>query len=125
MNKKNYLFIQKLLDMEIDEIYEELGRQLQKQSAFPLSRKELIRFGKSWVHSRRSELTEIICESNEIKKLVVSKAKIQNRITLITAIIDLISSLISGIAATTIAVLIVKEGVYSLCEDYWDFKDIQ
>jgi hypothetical protein len=111
--------IRRLLEAEIGDVYVELGARLPARLGLLPSRRELMRDAKLWMSSKRAELAEILCRNESLRRLSSRRPTVQNRILLVTAIMDLITSVVTGVAAATVAVLLVREGLSSLCADSW------
>jgi hypothetical protein len=109
----------RLLAQSEDELYEQLGRQLQRGTlgARERSPEESREYARSWFARRHTDLAAAICPTQVVRTYLASK-RIQDRILLAAAIADLITAIFKGIPATTVAVLIVKEGLESLCGSY-------
>jgi len=108
--------IKSLLEKEIEQLYIDLGRQILSSDyhAFPFPKQRYITKAKNWLAENKVHLKQKICK-NEYVKLHMNSNKIEDRVILISAIIDLISSMCIGISPVTVAVLLVKEGINSLC----------
>lgn len=106
-----------LLELKEDDLYEALGRQIQHGTlgATTKSPDENRLFGQNWIARRRSDLSAKICQTQVVKTYRSSK-RIQDRAILAAAIVDLIATIVSGVPATTVAVLLVKEGLDTLCD---------
>ena len=114
--------IEKLLSLDNESLYLEIGNKLTGKGAFPFDKKYVTKLAKNWMREKRQHLAEILCDDKNIRELIRNQNK-QNRILLITAIADLISSIISIVPAVTVAVLIVKEGFESLCSKKWSVSN--
>ena len=108
--------ITSFLGQSEDELYEQLGKELQKGNfgATGDTPEDNREFGKNWLSNKRKELAELICNDPMIGKLRNSKRS-EDIAQLFTVIIDLISTIISGYPAATVSMLIIKEGLHHLC----------
>ena len=59
-------------------------------------------------------IKEKLCNDEKLKNLI----KKSDGIVLVTAIVDLISSIITGVSPFTVAALLVKKGITKLCHKY-------
>lgn len=107
-----------LLDLPPNELYATLGRELEGESlsAFPLPAGEFIRRGKEWYSQRRNQFVRAVCSSAHIRRLLQDKRSV-DRVMLTSAIADLISSVCFGVSPVVVAVLLIREGVESLCDE--------
>lgn len=100
-----------------EEVFEKIGAELSSgQGAFPPNKEEFVRMGKRWWTHNRERLFTSICSSEAIKNVFESG----DELALIVAILDLISGIVTGISATTVAVLIVKLGLEKACGSMWN-----
>lgn len=111
--------IEKLLETSIDDLYVKIGQELYGKPAFPASPKHYISLANTWLISKRTEITKVICTNDEIKRLSDENPTTQSRITLVSAVADLIASIIFGVSPVTVSVLLVKEGISTICSDLW------
>jgi hypothetical protein len=73
---------------------------------------EKIRRGKSFFADQRPELRDKLCKSSFASQF---QGDSYDRIELYAAVIDSISGMFTGVAVAVVAVLIVREGLKSLC----------
>ena len=108
--------IRLLLNKSIEQLYIELGQQLlsPEYRAFPFPKERYMQRAREWLLENRERLRQIICDHDRVKSFMNS-SRLEERVLLISAIVDLISSMCSGISPVTVAVLLVKEGLNSLC----------
>ena len=104
-----------LLDKSSDELFFLLGQNLGGNYIIPPSSKDLIRYGKDWLHQNYLEIKQSICANERIRKLISDKDRKGKKIELIAAIADVISGITIGIPPFVVSVLIFNEGIYSLC----------
>lgn len=110
--------IRRLMDLNLDELREDLGRQIASnlKLSMPLSYNRLVELSNNWINEQRKNLASYICSDQEVRSLSGSPST-ERRIMLASAIADLISSILVGISPITVAVLIVKEGIETFCKD--------
>jgi hypothetical protein len=71
--------------------------------------------GRDWIRRNTDSLRKAICSSLFVRTYLASR-RMQDRVMLAAVIADLVSSLITGIGAVAVAVLIVREGLDSYCK---------
>lgn len=105
------------MSKEVDELYLELGKQLASsaQRVIPLPPFRYIQVAKQWLSDHKREIKERVCADSSIKALL-SNNRIGDRLVVAAAVCDLISSITVGLSPVTVAVLLVKEGLRTLCE---------
>ena len=74
-------------------------------------RKRLV--ARAWIEAQRERLRAVICEDPQIRLLRESTS--DDRVALAAAVADLVASLTGNLAAATVAVLMVRSGIDSLC----------
>ena len=114
-----YSNIEDLLNKNDDELFELIGRKINKKYILPPSTKKLIENGKKWFKDNKLEIVNIICTNKKIKDLMSKKI---NKIELIAAIADLISSVAHGIPAFVVSILLFKQGIDSLCSSHKEYN---
>jgi hypothetical protein len=108
--------INQLLEVETDALLRHVGdatvfRTLQ---ARPITDSERETAGRSWIQEHLHDLRRLIC-SSVLYQTYASSKRTQDRVMLVAAIADLIASITSGLAAVSVAVLIVRESLISFC----------
>ena len=86
-------------------------RTLQARQITDAEREEA---GRSWIQMHLHDLRRLIC-SSLLYQTYASSKRAQDRVMLVAAIADLITSITSGLAAVSVAVLIVRESLISFC----------
>jgi hypothetical protein len=109
--------ILKQLNQSDDELYAEIGRETSK-SLLNKPFAYYVQVGKEWIAAKTPLLKTRLCENIDIRLLLSKDSADQDRINLILAIADFISSLKIGISPFTVSVLIFKQGVSKFCEGY-------
>lgn len=79
---------------------------------------DLVKRGAEIMLNLRTRLAPIICADSRIRNLHKA-AKEEGTITVIVAVMDCIAGYITGISPLTVAVLIFRQGLDSLCCDKW------
>lgn len=77
---------------------------------------ELIERAREFLSTKRLQLQHAICNHQKIMAIKVDEGETSN-VTLITAVADLIASIVVGISPVTVAVLLVKKGLRNLCRE--------
>lgn len=110
-----YSDIESLLQKSKDELFLDLGKELVGKSILPKSRNELISTAKIWWERNIKLITDAICGSEKLRKLLL--AENNDDVVLVTAIADLVSGLVTGVSPVTVAALLVKKGVNNICKE--------
>lgn len=108
--------IRGLLEKDFDELYVDIGRELYGSAAFPPPLNQLRQVARVWLQKKRTEIAKVVC-LNETIRMLISNQATTDRIVLVTAVSDLIVSIVIGVSPITVGVLLVKEGLKTLCED--------
>lgn len=113
--------IEKELEKDIDDLYLELGVIMMATHEFriPARRSDYIQIAKQWIKDRLPEIKTKICQDNRVQTLMTSE-KIADRVILVSSIMDLIATITIGVPSLTVSVLLVKEGINTLCENFYD-----
>ena len=111
--------ISRLLQLSNDDIFAEIGQQVISRRVLLPTRLELINEAKRWFEERRSNIIRKVCKSKRIKDLVNRSSAESTRLYLISAVADVILSATGNVAPLTVAVLLVRQGVKSLCAELW------
>jgi len=102
-----------------EEIFEKIGAEISSgQDAFPPGKQDIIKIGKRWWTHNRERLVTNVCRSEVIKSVLESG----DELALVSAILDLICGIVTGVSPATVAVLIVKLGLEKVCESIWNKK---
>lgn len=113
MEKRN---IDSLLASSEEELYRLLGNELweaeKKLNAFPPTKSQLIATAEKFLSKNWIKIQDLICKDNFIRKVDNN-----DTVTMIFAISDLISSIVTGISPITVAVIIYKYGIERLCPE--------
>jgi len=104
--------IESQLSIDTDTLLRMLG-SAQTMGAKPATSRD----GKVILENAKRTLRERICNDNQIQEIY--EAASSTKIQLVAAVIDVIAGAISGVSPITVSVLIVKEGLDSLCKDIW------
>ncbi len=119
LNESSLNQIEDYDSMDIDDLYLVLGKTLGQAAAFPMPKSEIIRQARKWIESYRKEFIDSICNNSNIKEIFLENGASNRRATLIATIADVISGIVSGIPPFMVSVIIVKEGLHSLCNGTW------
>jgi len=104
------------LEKSCDDLYIDLGRDLfsSQKGALPLPIKRYKEAAKQWYIDNHAQLKKKICSDERVINYI-NDAKSKNRVLLGSAILDLISSIVTGVSPVTVTALIVNEGIESFC----------
>lgn len=111
--------IEYFLQVPEEDMYRIIGSEL-KPFGFSLDNRndqEKEEDGRRWYSENKTYIQKNICGSEIVKGIISSKDKF-NKIELISAIIDLISLLKTGITPALIATIIVRNGLKEFCGNY-------
>ena len=106
--------IEDLLAMETADLLKLIGEESAK-NAGPT---DWIERGREIYINLKEKLREKICTSEKIRNAWMEN-KVQNKHTIISAIIDCISGFVIGITPATVAVLLYKDGLPEYCSVFW------
>lgn len=109
--------IQAKFELNIDGLLLEIGSDLDRKSILPRKPSEIIEIADIWFKKKRNQFATIVCGNEKIKRLQDSSNEVNQNVFLAAAVADLISGAITGVSPITVAVLIVKKGLDSICKD--------
>lgn len=96
------------------ELYWKIG-ELQSLSAAPQPQETLIRRGQDWISAQTSRFRSALCGNEDIRRLTTG-----DEFALASAIlVALAAQYGSSTQLATVAALLAKVGIKSLCEDSW------
>ncbi len=75
-------------------------------------------YGREYLSARES-LKNTICRSSEVQRLAAAADRKARRVSPVAAIADLLAASFAGLPIITIAVLLVHEGIETLCGEGW------
>jgi hypothetical protein len=112
----DYTQIESLFNKNVEELYADLGRESRTPGLGmePTSEDKFAEEGRRWLARNRDDLAKCLCETGVVS-LFISSERVRDRIIVAAAIADLISTLATGVAAFTVSVLLIKEGLDTLC----------
>ncbi|HKP51927.1 MAG TPA: hypothetical protein VJ183_04660 [Chloroflexia bacterium] len=111
--------IQELLNKDVEELYIWLGRELYGTPAFPPSPRQLSQLAHSWMEKKGDDLRALICNDKNVVQLCNAETDGYDP-ELVTAVADLIASLVIGVSPFTVSVLLIKVGLRRFCADIWE-----
>ncbi len=97
-----------------------LLRELAGEGALPSDQQSLQILAKKWLVQKRQFLRETLCGNETIRQLTSTQETLSQRVDLVVAICDLLSSVTIGVAPWTVGALLGKEGLRSLCQEDWN-----
>jgi len=108
--------IRAMLEMSLDDLYAEVGREYASAQGqlLPKPPHRYVQIAKAWLSERREQLRAEICGSERVRKML-REPRGYDRVLLASAVTDLVAGIVTGVAPATVAVLLVKEGVETLC----------
>lgn len=108
-----------LLKLDEDQLLEELGGVLAKQQSLGLSApnsKRKREIGRTWLKSRSSKFSELICQDQRVKILMKSETA-DRRIELAAVVADLLAASFTSLPIFTVTALLIKNGIHELCKE--------
>jgi hypothetical protein len=117
MNDDSTQRISMLLETDLDELYSALGKEV-AGPGMTRGTRNLRKLGREWLKAKREQLSAAVCHDPKVRALCEDGKK-GGRIILVAAVTDLVASLVVGVSPVTVAVLLVREGLTSLCEGTW------
>ncbi len=119
MDKYDQSELARVLDLDKSALLAELGLSLAGPLAAPMPKHEAIRRAKAWLTEQKSILESRVCTSQRIQELANTKNSLSNRSVLVIAVADLLMTIIGNLPVITVAALLVREGLTSICSKYW------
>jgi len=108
--------IQKLLKLPEDELLVLIGNELDSSvHAVPPSINSLIQAANEWLDNQWSTFQKAICNDKRIRQ----QSRNSDNTLLVAAVADLLASVITNVSPFTVAVLLVKKGIDTLCASDW------
>ncbi len=104
--------IETQLAMDTDLLLRMLGAE-QALGATPGTSRD----GRVILENAKRKLRDQICADTKVH--TVHKATENSRVLLVAAVLDCIAGAVTGVSPITIAVLLVKEGLETLCKEAW------
>jgi hypothetical protein len=101
------------MNLNKEELFELIGKDLTARQAFPLSKDELAERGKNWFIAKIDTFRDVLC-SNKNKKYLVEDSGTK---TAVLAISDLLASVCFGVSPVTVAAILLKIGIRNLCSN--------
>jgi len=102
-----------------DDLYHKIGEALLGRQAMPLPAKRLIEAGKYWIGKNWTSLAAVVCADAKVKRFSSQDVYSHELVVAVTGAIDLGIHLVGGAPAVTVAALIVRLGIHSLCKECW------
>jgi hypothetical protein len=113
---RNVRTVDTLLAADEEDLFFALGQELHGHPAFPIARSDLIQAGRRWFAEKQEVLRQRICGTQLAKVLSDREGHATDWIPLVASLADLIASAVAGVSPVTVAVLIVKKGIRTLCD---------
>jgi len=119
MDRELETYIIDLMNMSQEELLIKLGVELNGDSFFSVNNKELRKIAKNWLYRQHIGMSESLCSDSRISSLHQVMNEKNSKIQLVAAVADLISPFVIGFPPWTVSVLLVREGIDTLCKEYW------
>jgi hypothetical protein len=105
--------IESQLSMDADLLLRMLGAA-QTLGATPSTSRD----GKAILANAKRTLRERICADKAVHS--AHRAAGNSRVLLVAAVVDCIAGAVTGVSPITVAVLLVKEGLGTMCKEVWE-----
>jgi hypothetical protein len=112
--------IQERLSLTEEELLAAIGGDLVGPQALPLSPAELVERASRWLQVQRDRIETIICESETLQRFVIDDS---DHYAIVIEITKLLAGLTLPVNPATLAVLLFKKGVKTLCAQRWESKE--
>lgn len=120
-NAELYAEIETKLDWTTDQLETDIGRSASKAAILP----DYIMKGREIYTAVTDNLQDAICSDQDIISAYRATTTHEDKVLLISAIVDCISGYITGISPATVAVLLFKQGIGGYCKDRWEDKVVE
>lgn len=110
--------IESKLSSNEEDLLFEIGTSLSGKSILPKDRSAILKIATAWLSKNADLLRSNICGNMKIAELTDDGGNPQQDVLLVAAIADVIADLIVGVSPVTVAVLIAKRGLKTLCAEY-------
>lgn len=75
------------------------------------------RDGKAILENAKRKLRDKLCADDRVRNTY--SASDSSRVLLVAAVLDCVGGAITGVSPLTVAVLLVREGIETVCKDVW------
>ena len=108
--------ISNMLQLSPEQLYVVLGNALtgHVENISPDDEHFQAKIGQAWFASNLKTLQQAVCGSPSIRSIMKDE-RVEDRILLVSAIVDLLLGVSGIVSPVTVAVLIVKEGLETFC----------
>lgn len=116
--------IENYLGKPIDKILIELGDELQIEyglNAIEPTDENLMQQARDWFEEHNKQFCQFLSKTKIISEYVNGKSSL-NKIELVSAVLDILTTLVKGPALFLTSILIVKHGILLNCKKYNVFK---
>lgn len=104
-------------NLDIEDLLLEIGTDISGKTLLPKNPSELIKIADIWYKKTTTKIAPIVCNNERIKKIQDTKSDTNQNVLLAAAIADLITGVITGVSPITVAVLVIKKGLNSICKE--------
>ena len=107
------------MQMNEEDLFDQLGLELERRGpgVKPLTRHERVAEARNWMARNAAKFAQRLCTQPHLKQFRTA-GKIQDRVQLAAAILDLVAATAGVIAPATVSVLLAKEGLQTLCSEH-------
>jgi len=107
--------IESLLTASYDDLLTRLGQELVGTGVRPQPRETLIEHAKQYLSTQADELRQAVCSNDAVQEVLSIPQSADRQLQLVTAVSDVLATILIGIPPFTIAVLIVRVGLDTFC----------
>lgn len=118
--KQERSVIQERLSLTEEELLGAIGGDLVGPQALPLSPAELVERASRWLQVQQDRIETSICESETLQRFVIDDS---DHYAIVTEIMNLLASLTLPVNPATLAVLLFKKGIKTLCAQRWESNE--
>ena len=110
--------IAELMTLSEDELLQRLGFELEQAAPGikPLTLQERSQEARHWLAKNRSRIANMVCNDPRTKAFQ-SSSRTQDRVQLAAGVLDVLAALAGIVGPATVAVLLAKEGLDTLCPE--------
>lgn len=118
--KQERSVIQERLSLTEEELLGAIGGDLVGPQALPLSPAEFVERASRWLQVQQDRIETSICESETLQRFVIDDS---DHYAIVTEIMNLLASLTLPVNPATLAVLLFKKGIKTLCAQRWESNE--
>ena len=109
---------EELFRLDKEDLLFEFGKLIASRQLVPLRREECIDNARKWFLNNHNKVKKLVC-TERMARCFALESRAKTRIELVAAIVDAVSALITGVAAATLAVILIRSGLNEFCGENW------